>query len=193
MNLLYLGSYNQTLFLFFERKHIYIRQYEKKIKNIHDDIFNDIDFVISFGYRYIIPENVISSFPNRIINLHISYLPWNRGSDPNLWSFLENTPKGTTIHHIEKGLDTGDIICQKLVNYSEEDTLKTFYDQLHIEMEQLLIKNWEMIIIGTANRKQQEFGGSYHRSKDKERYLHLLTEGWNTKVISLIGKGQEDI
>lgn len=53
-------------------------------------------FLISYGYRHIISQDVLSLFPNRAINLHISYLPYNRGADPNLWSFIEDTPKGVT-------------------------------------------------------------------------------------------------
>ncbi|MCD8568399.1 MAG: formyl transferase, partial [Geovibrio sp.] len=71
------------------------------------------DLIISYSYRYIIGEDVISAMNGGIINLHISYLPWNKGADPNIWSFLENTPKGVTIHKIDEGLDTGEILVQE--------------------------------------------------------------------------------
>lgn len=71
------------------------------------------DWIISYGYRHIIPEEIIKKTKNPIINLHISYLPFNRGSHPNYWSFKEKTPKGVTIHFIDKGIDTGPILCQK--------------------------------------------------------------------------------
>ena len=63
------------------------------------------DFLISFGYRYIIKDKILTHFKENALNLHISYLPWNRGSDPNLWSILENTPKGVTIHQLENGAE----------------------------------------------------------------------------------------
>ncbi len=37
-------------------------------------------FIISFNYKYIIDEDIIEYMGNRIINLHISYLPYNRGA-----------------------------------------------------------------------------------------------------------------
>ncbi|MBQ3033656.1 MAG: hypothetical protein IJD28_04690 [Deferribacterales bacterium] len=58
------------------------------------------DFIISFGYHYMVHKDIVKKFENKIINMHISYLPWNRGADPNLWSILENTPKGVTIHRL---------------------------------------------------------------------------------------------
>ena len=39
------------------------------------------DFVVSYGYRHIVPADVIDKMAGRIINLHISYLPWNRGAN----------------------------------------------------------------------------------------------------------------
>ena len=52
------------------------------------EMVQNYDFIISFGYRHIIKEDVINKFINKIINLHISYLPYNKGADPNLWSYL---------------------------------------------------------------------------------------------------------
>ena len=65
-----------------------------------------VDFIISYGYRHILKKDLIEMFPRKIANLHISLLPWNRGADPNLWSFLEDTPKGVTIHYIDCSVDT---------------------------------------------------------------------------------------
>src|SRR4051812_27787613 len=64
------------------------------------------DFLVSYGYRHIIGADILAQFPRRAVNLHISYLPWNRGSDPNLWSLLDGTPTGVTIHYLEAGIDT---------------------------------------------------------------------------------------
>ena len=50
------------------------------------------DYLISYSYRYILPGVVLNYFNGKAINLHISLLPWNRGADPNIWSFLEDTP-----------------------------------------------------------------------------------------------------
>ena len=72
---------------------------------------NSFDTIISYGYRFKIDEKLIKKNKN-IINLHIYFLPFNRGAHPNFWSFIENTPSGVSIHKIDKGIDTGDIINQ---------------------------------------------------------------------------------
>src|SRR3990167_11096462 len=83
------------------------------------------DFLVSYGYRHILRENVLGMLPDRAVNLHIAFLPWNRGADPNFWSFAEHTPKGVTIHYLDKGVDTGDIIAQRSVMPFPHDTFKT--------------------------------------------------------------------
>jgi len=61
-------------------------------------------FLVSYGYRHILRKDILDVFPGRAINLHISYLPWNRGADPNFWSFIEDTPKGVTIHYLPESV-----------------------------------------------------------------------------------------
>ena len=149
-----------------------------------------VDFIISYGYRHILKREVLDLFKERVINLHISLLPWNRGADPNLWSFLENTPKGVSIHQIDEGLDTGDILLQKEVTFNKEnETLASTYEALQEEILLLFRKNFKALLEGKIQGKKQSPGlGSFHRLKDKTRFEHLLTQGWDTKVKEIAGK-----
>lgn len=148
------------------------------------------DFIISFGYRHIIRQEIIDLFTDKIINMHISLLPYNKGADPNLWSYLENSPKGVTIHKIDKGLDTGDIILQKKVQDDiENDTLKTSYDRLIQEIVKLFADNAEDILNNKITAHKQQGTGSIHYLKDKEKYIYLLeSAGYDTPVKELAGK-----
>jgi len=168
------------------------------ISNLEDKlILEDISehaytFLISFGYRYIINNEILNYFNMKAINLHISYLPWNKGADPNLWSILENTPKGVTIHHIDCGLDTGKILFQKEIYFDENDTLKSSYQKLQMELVELFIANWENIKYNKVTPKRQFGKGSYHKSSDKNSYLKSLARGWDTKIKDLAGKAVND-
>ena len=144
----------------------------------HDRVTPDLieelapDFTVVYNYRSIIKEDVISLLGNRIINLHTSYLPWNRGSSPNIWSFIDDTPKGVTIHRLEKGLDTGKILLQKELFFDEDkETLCTTYEKLNEEIVNLLCENWEDVKAGKIPFKVQEGKGSYHRTADLEEIL----------------------
>jgi methionyl-tRNA formyltransferase len=175
MNILYLGPQSPLVdFLSMET----VRRTEEPISD-----FGNADFVISYGYRHIIRnKKELKRMDGRAINLHISYLPWNRGADPNLWSWIEGTPKGVSIHCLDAGVDTGDILCQALVPFTGEETLASSYAKLQAAMQGLFMENWVLIRTGNCPRIAQQ-GGSLHRVKDKARIA--LPHGWNTKVSAL--------
>lgn len=141
------------------------------------------DFIISYNYRYIITEDIIDFYSNRIINLHISLLPWNKGAHPNFWSFWDNTPKGVTIHFVDKGLDTGDILLQKEVFFDETETLESTYDTLQREIQLLLLQNWGNIKSGEIEGRKQIQGGSFHYAREISSVWNKFTSGgWKTPV-----------
>jgi len=145
------------------------------------------DMIISYNYRYIIKEDVLEYYDKWIINLHASYLPWNKGADPNLWSFLDDTPKGITIHLIDKGVDTGDILLQKRVYFDEEkETLLSSYKELHVEIQNLFKINWENIKTKHLVPKRQSEEGSMHYIKDFGKIRGILgEEGWDISITEL--------
>lgn len=147
-------------------------------------VSNAINFIVSYGYRHIIGADVLEAVQGNAINLHISYLPWNRGADPNLWSYIEGTPKGVTLHFIDEGIDTGDIIAQKYVHHHcSSETLASSYASLQNAIQALFKEHWKSIKGGTCSRTKQNLDeGSLHRAKDKKQYASLLTAGWDTPV-----------
>jgi methionyl-tRNA formyltransferase len=52
------------------------------------------EMIVSYNYKYIIPKQILDCVNGKAINLHISYLPYNRGYHPNVWSFLEIRQRG---------------------------------------------------------------------------------------------------
>jgi methionyl-tRNA formyltransferase len=187
MKVLLLGPYRQRLIDFFASQGDSVQWFEERI-SIEMKIVQESDWLISYGYRYLICREVLEKFKNNAINLHISYLPWNRGADPNLWSFLEDTPKGVTIHLIAPTLDTGDIVVQRTVDFGNTDTLRTSYDKLTVEIEDLLKNIWSSLKQGLIQPQMQPTGGSFHKMIDKDRYMPLLSKGWDTPLHCLRGK-----
>ncbi len=135
-------------------------------KEVTND-FSGYDLVISYGYQHIIKAESLAAIKCPILNLHLSYLPFNRGSDPNYWSFVENTPNGVTIHEINSGVDTGPIIYQKYVNFDKgEKTFSDTYDRLRAEIEQLFMGNIDHILAGDYQAEKQRGFGSHHKKAD---------------------------
>lgn len=127
----------------------------------------DCDWVVSFGYKKIIKKDVIEHFKDRIVNLHISLLPFNRGMHPNYWAHVEGTPSGVTIHQIDEGVDTGPIYVQQLVHISTyKHTFKTSWEKLKDAVEKLFILSYPQIFDGTITPKKQPTDGTHHYAKE---------------------------
>jgi methionyl-tRNA formyltransferase len=155
---------------------------------VTEEMLEGVDFIISYAYRRKIEMDVIERFKGKAINLHISYLPYNRGADPNLWSFLEDTPKGVTIHYLDGSIDTGNIIARRTVEFDyENDTLRTSYKTLSEEIEKLFCEMWPDIRDCSISSMPQL---TYHRKMNKDRFQHLLGRGWDTPIKDIIGKAK---
>jgi methionyl-tRNA formyltransferase len=136
---------------------------------------NNFDFIISYNYRIIIKPEIINLLPHKIINLHTSYLPYNRGASPNIWSFIENTPCGVTIHEIGSGIDTGDILLQEQINYDyKKETLETTYKKSNEKIQELFCKNWYKIKNNEIIPQKQTHKGTFHLAKDLYQYKEII-------------------
>lgn len=143
------------------------------------------DIVISYSYRYIVASEILKLSKAPFINLHISYLPFNRGADPNIWSFLEDTPKGVTIHLMDDGIDTGPILFQRKIQFADDSiTLRESYEILQYEIQELFKQNWHFIISGNYEYIQTTEVGTYHSRRDFEGIKSKLmkSDGWDVSV-----------
>src|SRR5687768_9409595 len=80
------------------------------------------EIAVSVMFGYLLRPELLALFPRGAINLHPAYLPYNRGAYPNVWSIVEGTPAGVTLHYIDPGVDTGDLIGRQEVAVEPTDT-----------------------------------------------------------------------
>lgn len=125
------------------------------------------DIGLSVLFDYILKPEFIAIFPQGVVNLHPAFLPYNRGQYPNVWSIVEGTPSGVTLHYIDEGIDTGELIAQKVVPVEPVDTGETLYRKLERGSVELFQETWPLIKAGKAPRlPQMSEKGTYHRSRD---------------------------
>ena len=138
------------------------------IKNIQPD------YVVSCGYRHIVPEDILDVPIEGCLNLHPAYLPYNRGANPNVWSIVEGTPAGVTLHWMDTDLDAGDIVARKKVETEFSDSGKELYKRLEDTQVRLFQETWPEIVDGEIDEiEQEEDAGTYHRTKDFEDLCQL--------------------
>ena len=149
-----------------------------------DRIFSQyrIHFLVSYGYRYIVPKKYLQLVSGIAVNLHIGYLPYNKGAHPNLWANLENTPSGVTIHKMSPGIDEGPILLQEKVLMHDELTFKESYEYLSKSIEFLFERNHEALLNNQLPLMKQVGKGTYHRLKDFDSVKGLMGSGWDTVI-----------
>ena len=158
-----------------------LKEFNCSVEHINNKVDNlsGYDLIISFGYKHILSKKIIETSNCDIINLHISYLPWNRGAHPNFWSFYDNTISGVTIHLINEGIDKGNIIYQKKITFNPKEL--TFFESYNIllrEIELLFLSKIEHILDKTHYTYPQIGEGSFHKKSD----LPENFSGWHSNI-----------
>jgi methionyl-tRNA formyltransferase len=127
----------------------------------------DLDYILGVHFPYLIPEHLLNVSRHGFLNLHPAYLPFNRGWHTPTWAILEGTPAGATLHFMDTGLDTGDIIQQQRLPISSGDTADTLYTKLkRLELE-VFKEAWPRLLSGQVTRiRQDQNAGTFHKRQD---------------------------
>lgn len=125
---------------------------------------------ISALFGYLLREEFLEATACGFINIHLGLLPYNRGAFPNVWSIIDGTPAGVTIHDVDAEIDTGAIISQREVPVQPVDTGETLYRKLERAAVALFEESWPLIRSGEAPRVPQDRDeGTRHRVRDVDR------------------------
>ena len=146
-----------------------------------------VEFIVCDRYEHLIKKDVIMYMKEKIINAHPSILPLNKGWQSNFWSVYHNTVKGVTIHFVDQGLDTGDIIAQQKINVTNSETLRNLYYKSRAAMINLFFDNWYNIKKNKIHRIKQihEEGTTYYK-KEFDPIFPLLPRGWDTTLEEIL-------
>ena len=119
-----------------------------------------VNFIVLARYMQVISEQMIDAYPNRIINIHHSFLPAFVGAKPYHAAFERGVKIiGATSHYVTTELDAGPIIEQDVVRITHKDTVEDLVNkgkdlekivlsravQKHIERKVLAYKNKTVI------------------------------------------------
>lgn len=125
------------------------------------------DLGVLAWWPFIIKDPVLEIPRLGMLNFHPSFLPYNRGKHYNFWTIVEDVPFGVTIHWVDRGVDTGDIAFQAIIEKTWEDTGETLYEKAQTEIVRLFIDNFPRIIRSDIPRIPQNANkGSYHKANE---------------------------
>lgn len=128
------------------------------------------DTGVSVFFGYILDQKFLDLFQFGCVNVHTAFLPYNRGAHPNVWSIIDKTMAGVTIHYMDAGVDTGPIIARQQLSVMPTDTGASLYRRLECLAFDLFKKVWPLIHLGLApGVPQRTTEGSYHMLHDLDR------------------------
>ncbi|HEM6272069.1 phosphoribosylglycinamide formyltransferase [Streptococcus suis] len=121
----------------FELKEFADKQaYEKALIDLLDK--HQIDLVVLAGYMKIVGPTLLAKYEGRIINIHPAYLPEFPGAHGIEDAWKADVPEsGVTVHWVDSGVDTGQIIKQVRVPRLADDYLEQFEERIHAAEYQL--------------------------------------------------------
>jgi phosphoribosylglycinamide formyltransferase-1 len=97
-----------------------------------------VDLVVLAGYMRMIKAPLLDAFPRRVINIHPSLLPAYPGLEAWKQAIEAGaTRSGCTVHYVDSGMDTGEIIAQSEVPVPPGDTAETLHARIQIAEHQL--------------------------------------------------------
>lgn len=99
---------------------------------------NQIDFIVLAGFLWLIPDNILKEYPNKIINIHPALLPKYGGKGMHGHHVHEaviaakEQESGITIHYVNEKYDEGNIIFQAKCSITPEDTADSLAEKIHL-------------------------------------------------------------
>lgn len=126
---------------------------------------SSILFSVNFAYK--IPKEILCLF-QLPINLHTSYLPYNKGANPNVWSIIDKTPAGVSIHKMTDNIDGGEILFQEEIEVNSYDTGKTVYEKLENASIKLIREKTNSLFDNSYELINNSGGKTHYKKNFKE-------------------------
>lgn len=114
------------------------------------------DLFVSMSFDQIYRREIINLPPFKTINCHAGKLPYYRGRNILNWALINDEKEfGITVHYVDEGIDTGDIILQRCFSIADTDTYATLLEHARKECASILYDAVKEIMAGTAEKIPQ--------------------------------------
>lgn len=131
------------------------------------------EIVISAGFEHKVPKEIIEVPEEGIVNLHPSYLPYNRGSHAFIWPIADRNVAGVSIHYMTEKIDEGPVIDKRKVDIEPADTAGSLHDKLMKEQINQFKEFWPRIKEGIRTEEQNLENGTVHYKKELDGYAEI--------------------
>lgn len=116
----------------------------------------ECDLFVSMSFNQIFKSEVLNLPRFKTINCHAGKLPFYRGRNILNWALINDENEfGITVHFIDEGIDTGDIILQRSYPITESDDYSTLLEIAYVECANILYDSLILFKDNTVDRKRQ--------------------------------------
>lgn len=179
----------RSLKFFSKSNELNYRKFQEKGNDLKQWIeIQSPDLILVYSMSHLLKEEIFSIPKYGTINLHPSYLPEFRGPFPEFWYYYnKNLQPGATVHFIDKGEDTGDIICQERTQIPLGIKSEKYFDIIEGDIGVRLIKEAIISISdGSVMRLKQEKKGITPRARNLHPNEHEKIIDWENWEIDRI-------
>lgn len=114
------------------------------------------ELLLVASFPRLFPDEVLRIPPLGVLNVHTAALPRWRGMHPVNWALIHGDQEvGVTVHFMNEGMDSGDIVAQERVPVGIEDDVNTLVEKLTAKGAQLLVRATREVLEGRARRTPQ--------------------------------------
>ena len=131
------------------------------------------DIGFSALFATILKPSMLELFPRGVVNVHPSYLPYNRGRNAQIWSILDGTPVGATLHYMDGGVDTGPIVARLEAPVEQWDTGESLRAKLEQACVDVTRSGWDAVRLAKLPTPQNPDEGSVHRVRDLDKISEI--------------------
>ena len=112
----------------------------------------EVEWLMLAGYMRLIGPTLLQEYPRKIVNIHPSLLPKYKGKQAIEQAMAAGEKEiGVSIHYVDEGMDTGDIIAQKKILLTGNETLADVENMIHQIEHQLYPETIGKIIDAKGN------------------------------------------
>ncbi|UFT99914.1 phosphoribosylglycinamide formyltransferase [Radiobacillus kanasensis] len=135
----------------YENKEGFEREIEKQLKKL------EVEWVILAGYMRLIGPTLLQAYPNRMINIHPSLLPAFPGKDAIGQAFDAGVKvTGVTVHFVDEGMDTGQIIDQEALRILDSDDRDSLQKRVQEVEHRLFPATIQKLISERGNQNEKK-------------------------------------
>lgn len=138
------------------------------------------ELIVSVSMNQVIKKEILNLPTNRSINVHCAPLPQYGGMSPYIWGLANNENySAATIHYMDEGLDTGNIIVQEKVSVLAEDSAFCLFHRCCSVASELLLETVKKIQNGSVESYPQDLSKkSYFSWPTKQCIINLRRNGF---------------